>query len=118
MPPLPEPQTESEHSRMKRLLLTTALALTVGWAAVQVTTDAEWDSERNSDLPSAAEAQRCMSHFAALDRNSDSVLTGNELDHLKREVKGVDKNNDGKIRSTGYQVACATGVLKDSDIKS
>jgi hypothetical protein len=118
MPPLPEAQIENEHPRMKRLLLATVLALTVGWAAVQVTTDPERNSERSSDLPSAAEAQRCMSHFAALDRNSDSVLTASELDHLKRGVKGVDKNNDGKIRSVEYQAACATGVLKDSDIKS
>jgi hypothetical protein len=118
MPPLPEAQIENEHVRMKRLLLVTAFALTVGLAALRLTPDEEQSSDRSSDLPSAAEAQRCISRFDGLDKNSDGVLNANELENLKKAVKDADKNKDGKIRSSEHQAACATGVLTDSDIKS
>jgi hypothetical protein len=99
---------------MKPVLLVTALVLTVG-LAVWVTTDGELSSGRSSDLPSAAEAQRCIAHFDALDKNDDSLLNANELDNPR--AKDADKNKDGKIRSSEYQAACATGILSDSDVR-
>jgi hypothetical protein len=115
---LPEAQTEERFRLMKRLLLATALALATGLVVVRITPDDERSSERSLDLPSAAEAQRCMSRFEALDRSPDGILAANELDDLRTAVKDVDKNKDGKIHSVEYQAACATGVLNDSDIKS
>jgi Ca2+-binding EF-hand superfamily protein len=103
---------------VKQLLLVTALALIVGFAAVQVAPDDARTSNRNSDLPSPAEAQRCMSSFEALDKNSDGVLTGDEFDNLNTAVKGADRNKDGKISSVEHEAACATGVLTDGDMKS
>ena len=103
---------------MIRLFLATALALAVGLAVVSVGPDGERSSERNLDFPSAAEAQRCRSHFEALDKSPDGVLTADELDNLWTVIKDADRNRDGKIRSVEYQAACATGVLKASDIKS
>ena len=103
---------------MKQLLLVTALALMVGFAAVRVAPDDGRTSNRYSDLPSPAEAQRCMSRFEALDKNTDGVLTGDEFDNLKAAVQDADRNKDGKIRSVEYEAACATGVLKDGDINS
>jgi hypothetical protein len=52
-----------------------------------------------------------MSQFEDLDKNSDGVLTANELDNLKTAVKDADRNKDGKVRSVEYHKACATGVL-------
>jgi hypothetical protein len=99
---------------MKPVLLVAALVLTAGLAA-WVTPDGELSSGRNSDLPSAAEAQRCISHFDALDKNDDSVLNANELDNPR--TKNADKNKDGKIRSSEYLAACATGILTASDVR-
>jgi hypothetical protein len=103
---------------MKGLLVATAVALTIGFAAVWVAPDDERTSNLNSDLPSPAEAQLCMSRFEDLDKNSDGGLTGDEFDNLKTAVKNADRNKDGEIRSVEYQAACATGVLMDGDIKS
>jgi hypothetical protein len=103
---------------MKILLLATALALATGLMVVRIAPDGERSSERSMDLPSAAEAQRCMSRFEALDKSPDGLLTANELDNLRTVSKAVDRNKDGKIHSVEYEAACATGVLKESDIKS
>jgi hypothetical protein len=46
------------------------------------------------------------------------VLTARELDRFETVVKDVDTNRDGKISSAEYQSACASGVLRDKDIKS
>jgi hypothetical protein len=96
---------------MKRLLLATGLALIAGFAAMRMMPNDERISTRNSDLPSSAEGQRCVSQFEDLDKNSDGVLTSNELDNLKPAVNDADRNKDGKVRSVEYHAACATGVL-------
>jgi hypothetical protein len=103
---------------MKQLSLVTGLALFAGLAAVLVTSDDERSSYRSSDLPSPAEVQRCISHFEALDKNSDGVLTMNEFDNPKTAVKDADRNKDGLIRSVEYHAACASRILTDGDMKS
>jgi hypothetical protein len=100
---------------MKRLLLASGLALIAGIAAMRmmpnderISTLNDELSTLNSDLPSSAEVQRCMSRFEDLDKNTDGVLTSNELDNLKPAVKDADKNMDGKVRSAEYHAACTT----------
>jgi hypothetical protein len=75
------------------------------------------DDGRRSERP-GAETQRCVSNFRTLDKNADGMLTAKELDRFERVVKDVDTNKDGKISSAEYQSACASGILRDRDIKS
>jgi hypothetical protein len=76
------------------------------------------EDERRSERPPASEAGRCASNFRTLDKDLDGVLTARELDRFETVVKDVDTNRDGKISSAEYQSACASGILRDKDIKS
>jgi Ca2+-binding EF-hand superfamily protein len=59
-----------------------------------------------------------VSNFRTLDKNADGALTARELDRFETVARRVDTNNDGKISSAEYQSACASGILRDRDIKS
>jgi hypothetical protein len=74
------------------------------------------DGRRTERLP--AEAGRCASNFRSLDKDTDGMLTARELDRFETVVNDVDTNRDGKISSAEYQSACASGILRDKDIKS
>ena len=76
------------------------------------------DDNRGSVRRPESEAQRCASYFKSLDKNTDGVLTRNELNRFETVVKDVDTNRDGKISASEYQAACTTGTLRDKDIKS
>jgi Ca2+-binding EF-hand superfamily protein len=64
-----------------------------------------------------ADAQHCVAKFKILDKNSDGMLSSEELERVKRIVrdidrviKHVDKNRDGRISSTEFESACTKGL--------
>ena len=71
---------------------------------------------KSARRPPAAEVQRCVANFRILDKNSDGVLSLEELERVKRVVrdidrviKNVDKNHDNRISSTEFELACTNG---------
>jgi Ca2+-binding EF-hand superfamily protein len=57
-----------------------------------------------------------VANFRILDKNSDGVLSLEELERVKRVVrdidrviKNVDKNHDNRISSTEFELACTNG---------